>query len=116
MWEKAAISFGPDQIRTLFFMAIDRSHWVIMGKILWPLKSFHFFYRIFFIIAGNKDIYNIWNEFEIGLDRTKDCGQALRAFMLKLPCEYFIRPEQADGTISIFVCTIVRHLINFFLL
>ena len=31
---KAAISFGPDPIRTLVSMATDSSHRVIMGKIL----------------------------------------------------------------------------------
>ena len=33
-----------------------------------------FFDRIFFILAGNKDIHNISNEFEIQPDWTKDCG------------------------------------------
>ena len=32
--EKAALGFGPDQIRTLVSMATDSSHKVIMGKIL----------------------------------------------------------------------------------
>ena len=30
----AAFGFGPDQIRTLIFMATDSSHTVIMGKTL----------------------------------------------------------------------------------
>ena len=30
--------------------------------------------QIFFILAGNKDIHNISDEFEIRPDRTKDCG------------------------------------------
>ena len=29
---------------------------------------------IFFILAGNENIYNISDKFEIWLDRTKDCG------------------------------------------
>ena len=29
---------------------------------------------IFFILAGNKDSHDISDEFEIQLDRTKDCG------------------------------------------
>ena len=33
-----------------------------------------FFDRIFFILAGNEDIHNISDEFEIRPDRTKDCG------------------------------------------
>ena len=32
------------------------------------------FDRIFFILAGNKDIHNISDKFEIRPDRTKDCG------------------------------------------
>ena len=32
------------------------------------------FDQIFFILAGNKDIHNISDEFEIRSDRTKDCG------------------------------------------
>ena len=34
----------------------------------------HFFYQIFFILAGNEDIHNISDEFGIWPDRTKDCG------------------------------------------
>ena len=33
-----------------------------------------FFYLIFFILAGNQDIYNISDEFEFQPDLTKDCG------------------------------------------
>ena len=33
-----------------------------------------FFDRIFFILAGNENIHNISNEFEIRPNRTKDCG------------------------------------------
>ena len=32
--EKAALGFGADQIRTLVSMATDRSHRVIMGKMV----------------------------------------------------------------------------------
>ena len=40
-----------------------------------PLRAlFLVFDRIFFILAGNKDIHNILDEFEIRPDRTKDCG------------------------------------------
>ena len=34
---KAALGFGPDQIRTLVSMATDSSHKVIIWEILWPL-------------------------------------------------------------------------------
>ena len=37
-------------------------------------SSTFIFDRIFFILAGNKDIHNISDEFEIRLDRSKDCG------------------------------------------
>ena len=37
-------------------------------------SSAFFFDRTFFILAGNEDIHNIANEFEIWPDRTKDCG------------------------------------------
>ena len=33
-----------------------------------------FFDRIFFMLAGNQDIYNISEEFEFHLDSIKDCG------------------------------------------
>ena len=52
---KAALGFGSDRIRTLVSMRLH-------------------FYRIFFILAGNEDIHNISDEFEIRPDRTKDCG------------------------------------------
>ena len=52
------------------------NHRVIMGKMLCPLyiASAFNFDRIFFILAGNEDIHNIADEFEIRPDRTKDCG------------------------------------------
>ena len=37
-------------------------------------SSAFIFDRIFFILAGNKDIHNISDEFEIRPERTKDCG------------------------------------------
>ena len=40
---------------------------------LCPLLRLHFD-RIFFILAGYKNIHNISDEFEIRPDRTKDCG------------------------------------------
>ena len=54
-------------------MATDSSHRVIMGKMLSHSSAF-IFDRIFFILAGDDDIYNISEEFEIRSDRTKDCG------------------------------------------
>ena len=37
-------------------------------------SSAFIFDRIFFILAGNEDIHNISDEFEIRPDPTKDCG------------------------------------------
>ena len=37
-------------------------------------SSAFIFDQIFFILAGNEDIDNISDEFEIRPDRTKDCG------------------------------------------
>ena len=34
---KTALGFGPDRIRTLVSMAIDSSHWVLMGKTASPI-------------------------------------------------------------------------------
>ena len=62
---KAALGFGPD----LVSMARDSSHRVIMGK-----NGAFIFDRIFFILAGNKNIHKISDELEIQPDRTKDCG------------------------------------------
>ena len=71
---KAALGFGPDRIGTLVSMATDSSHRVIMGKMLCVHSSAFIFDRIFFILAGNENIHNISDEFEIWPDRTKDCG------------------------------------------
>ena len=38
------------------------------------ISSASIFDQIFFILAGNEDIHNISDEFEIRPDRTKDCG------------------------------------------
>ena len=52
-------------------MATDSSHRVIMGK-CYEHSSAVIFDRIFFILAGNENIHNISDEFEIRPDRTKD--------------------------------------------
>ena len=41
--------------------------------VLWPLSSIFVFQWIFFILAGNKDNYNISHEFEFRPDLTSDC-------------------------------------------
>ena len=42
--------------------------------VLWPVSSIFVFQWIFFILAGNKDNYNISYELEIRPDPTSDCG------------------------------------------
>ena len=70
---KAALGFGPDRIGTLVSMAMNSSYRVMMGKMFEHSKAF-VFDRIFFILAGNKDIHYISNKFKIRPDRTNDCG------------------------------------------
>ena len=70
---KAALGFRPDRIGTLVSMTTDSSLRVIMGKCCEHSSAF-IFDRIFFILAGSEDIYNISDEFEIRQDRTMNCG------------------------------------------
>ena len=70
---KAALGFELDRIGTPVSMATDSSDRVIMGKCCDHSSAF-IFDRIFFILAGNENIHNISEEFEIRPDRTKDCG------------------------------------------
>ena len=72
-WEMAAIGFRLLRIRTLVSMATDCSRRVLMGKCCKHSSAF-IFDRIFLILASNKDIYNISNDFELRQDRTKDFG------------------------------------------
>ena len=62
------LKFG--QIRPLVSMATDR---VIMEKTVLPL-FFGCFYPILFILAGNDDMHESSEEFEIQPDPTTDCG------------------------------------------
>ena len=45
------------------------------------------FDQIFFILAGNEEIHNISDEFEIRPDRTKDCGVSCPWASGKIPIE-----------------------------
>ena len=67
---KASVGFDPDRIRTLVSMATDSSHRVIMGK----TTSSRYFDRILFILAGNDDMHESFDEFEIWPDSTTDYG------------------------------------------
>ena len=70
---KNSVVFDPDWIRTLVSMATDSSHRVIMGK-----RRHHVFSNVFdqilFILAGNDDMHESFDEFEIWPDSTMDYG------------------------------------------
>ena len=68
---KAVWGFGADQFRTLVSMATDSSHRVIMGKRA-SSRFLECFDRILFILAGNDDMHESLDEFEIWRDSTKD--------------------------------------------
>ena len=70
---KASVGFDPDRIRTLVSMATDSSHRVIMGKTVSSVFS-NAFDLILFILAGNNDMYESLDEFEIWPDSTTDYG------------------------------------------
>ena len=70
---KASVGFDPDRIRTLVSMATDSSHRVIMEKRRHRVFS-KAFDRILFILAGNDDMHESLDEFEIWLDSTTDYG------------------------------------------
>ena len=71
--EKAAWGFGAYQFRTLVSKASVSSHRAIMGKTASSsfLKCFD---RILFILAGNNDMHESLDEFEIWPDSTTDYG------------------------------------------
>ena len=70
---KASLGFDPDRIRTLVSMATDSSHRVIMGKRRHHVFS-NAFDQILFILAGNDDMHESLDEFEIWPDSTTDYG------------------------------------------
>ena len=70
---KASVGFDPDRIRTLVSMATDSSHRVIMGKRRHHVFS-NTFDQILFILAGNDDMHESLDEFEIWPDSTTDYG------------------------------------------
>ena len=70
---KATLGFGPDRFRTLVSMATDSSYRVILGKRRHHVFS-NVFYRILFILAGNNNMHESLDEFEIWPDSTMDYG------------------------------------------
>ena len=67
-----SLKFG--QIRLLVSMAKDK---VIMEKTVLPLFLECFFYLILFILAGNDDMHERSEEFEIWPDLTTACRVSL---------------------------------------
>ena len=70
---KPSVGFDPDWIRTLVSMATDSSQRVIMGKTVHHVFSIAFD-LILFILAGNDDMHESLDEFEIWPDSTTDYG------------------------------------------
>ena len=66
-----SLKFG--QISPLVSMATDRVIKTYNGKMVLPLFS-AVFYPILFILAGNDDMHESSEEFEILPDLTTDCG------------------------------------------
>ena len=68
-----SVGFDPDRIRTLVSMATDSSHRVKLRK-----TTLHVFPNAFnwilFILAGNDDMHESLDEFEIWPDSTTDYG------------------------------------------
>ena len=70
---KTSVGFDRDRIKTLVSMATDSSHRVIMEKRRRHVFS-NAFDRILFILAGNDDMHESLDEFEIWPDSTTDYG------------------------------------------
>ena len=70
---KASVGFDLDRIRTLVSMATDSSHRVILGKTASSRFS-NAFDLILFILAGNNDMHESLDGFEIWRDSTTDYG------------------------------------------
>ena len=70
---KASVSFDPKLIRTLVSMATDSPHRVIMENRRHHV-SLNDFDQILFILAGNDDMHESLDEFEIWPDLTTDYG------------------------------------------
>ena len=70
---KASVGFDPGHIRTLVSMATDSFYRGIMGKTA-SSRFLECFDRIFFILAGNDDMHESLDEFQIWPDSTTDYG------------------------------------------
>ena len=74
-WERAALGFVADRIRTLVSMSTDTFHRVIMGEngVIGVSQSI-IFDQSLFILVGNDAIHKSLNVFKIRSDRTMDYG------------------------------------------
>ena len=66
----AWMSLKFSKIRQLVVMATDR---ILIEKTVLPLFS-AVLYQILFVLAGNDDMHESWEECEIRPDPTTDCG------------------------------------------
>ena len=80
---KDSVAFDLDWIRTLVSMA---THNVMMGKIT-SLCFLDFFYQILFILAGNDDMHENLDEFEICQIRPRTTELAALELMKKNPID-----------------------------
>ena len=70
---KASVGFDLDLFRTLVSMVTVSSHRVTVGKTA-SSNSRMFFIGTFLILAGNDDMHESLDEFQIWLDSTMDYG------------------------------------------
>ena len=85
---KASVGFDLDLIRTLVSMATVSSHRVTVGKTA-SSNPRMFLIGTFLILAGNDDLHEILDEFEIWPDSTMDYG-------VSCPSAYENPPKQID--------------------
>ena len=73
-WGKGCIRFWIRLDQNSGFHGNRKPHWLIMGKMMSPPFLGCFFYLILFILAGNKDMHIVSDEFEFQPDWTTDYG------------------------------------------
>ena len=101
---------GQIGLETLVSMATDSSLRVIMGKCCENYSAF-IFDLIFFILAGNEDIYKILDEFKIRPYRAKDCGVSCENMHESLD-ELKFRPDTTTSSRVICPCASVKLMCN----
>ena len=83
---KAEIVLGLDKVGTRVSMATEVPIGLYWGTPCGHSSAF-IFDRVFFILAGNKDYYNISNEFEFQPDSITDCGVSCPGMSRKIPID-----------------------------